>query len=303
MQNDTILALTTNLRDEKSLAVKEALHRASAVDSTILVSGETGTGKDFWVKYFAALHPGKPFLDIHCGDVPETLLESEWFGYKKGAFTGADKDYDGKWKKAHKGILFLNQVDLLGLNVQSRLLRIIERKAYYPLGSTEEVSIDTQFIFSTDDRIEQKVRDGLFRADLFYRISTFRVDIPPLRERKKDIISLLEYFAKRNGLEMELDEKAVQTLLDYLWPGNIRELENLVMSASVQGKKLTSGDVALLIKDSSRFFDMVKESDMSLDELEKKYIEFMLEKYKNRAKVARILQISRKSLYNKLKES
>lgn len=300
MPSDTISTLTKNLRDRKSLDVRDLVHQVSDVATNLLVYGETGVGKDFWVNYLFEISKHETMLNLNCGDVPETLLESEWFGYKKGAFTGADSDFEGKWHRAEGGVLFLNQIDLLSLNLQAKLLRIIERKKYYQLGSGEETAIDTRFIFSTGADIEQRVRDGSFRADLYYRISPYRILVPPLRERKKDILPLVTYFAKQKDLKVELSRKAVKYLCDYPWLGNIREIENFVTSAAIGRLTLTDDDIYTLLKSSDDFFEAAKTSDMPLEELERRYIDYLMLKYKNKVQVARILQISRKSLYNKL---
>jgi transcriptional regulator with PAS, ATPase and Fis domain len=300
MPNDTIFTWLKNLKDKKSLEIKETIHRIADLNTNLLIYGETGVGKDFWVNYLFEVSSYSRILNLNCGDVPENLLESEWFGYKKGAFTGAERDYDGKWKKAEGGILFLNQIDLLSLNLQSKLLRIIERKRYYPLGSGEEKEIDARFIFSAEDNIEQKVREGKFREDLYYRISPYRIWVPPLRERKNDILPLVRFFARQKQLEMNADKKALNTLTDFSWRGNIREIENFVTTVSVSKKELTDEDIYGLLKRSEDFFDTVKEWEMSMEQLEMHYIDYLMRKYKNKVKVAKILNISRKSLYNKL---
>jgi transcriptional regulator with PAS, ATPase and Fis domain len=302
MPNDTISTSIENLKDGKSLAIKETVHQVADLNTNLLIYGETGVGKDFWAGYLFEISKYPTILNLNCGDVPENLLESEWFGYRKGAFTGADRNYEGKWKKAEGGILFLNQIDLLSLNLQSKLLRIIERKKYYPLGAGEETDINARFIFSTDDDIEQKVREGTFRADLYYRISPYRIWVPPLRERKNDILPLVMFFARQRGLTVSIGPKAKKVLINYPWRGNIREIENFITTASVGGDRLTDDDVFGLLKDSGDFFETAKNHDMSMADLELRYIDFLMRKYKNKVKVANILKISRKSLYNKLNE-
>lgn len=302
MANDTTFTLIKNLKDEKSLEIQEVLHKIADINTNLLIYGETGVGKDVWVDYLFRIGPFEKMVNLNCGDVPETLLESEWFGYKKGAFTGADRDYEGKWKQAENGLLFLNQIDLLSMNIQAKLLRIIERKKYFPLGSNREVDFNVRFVFSTDADIEQKVRDGKFREDLFYRISAYRIAVPPLRERKKDIPPLFMFFAQEKGLEVRLGSEARKVLSDYYWRGNIRELENFVTNLSISGggKSVEDDDIYPLLRTSEDFFDTVKHRDMSLEDLEREYIRYLLKKYKNKTRVARILKIARKSLYNKL---
>jgi transcriptional regulator with PAS, ATPase and Fis domain len=302
MPKDTIFTLIKNLKDQKSLEVEKKIRSIADLNTNFLIYGETGVGKDFWVNYLFSISRFPGILNLNCGDVPESLLESEWFGYKKGAFTGADRDYEGKWRKAQGGILFLNQVDLLSINLQSRLLRIIERKKYFPLGSNQEVDIDVRFVFSADHDIEEKVQREEFRQDLFYRIASYSILVPPLRERKRDILPLLHYFADQKGVQVNLSPKAVNTLLAYPWRGNIREIENFVNNVAIMKGELTDGELGLLIKDSSHLFETIKKPEMSLQELEKEYISFLLQKYKSKVRVAEILDISRKALYNKLKK-
>lgn len=301
MEKDTIFTLIKNLKSKQTQEIQEKIKKITNLNTNILFYGETGVGKDFWVNYLFEISNFEKILNLNCGDVPENLLESEWFGYKKGAFTGADSNYEGKWRKANNGILFLNQIDLLSLNLQSRLLRIIERKKYYPLGSNQEVGINVRFIFSTDDNVEEKVRKGEFRQDLYYRISSYKIFIPPLRERKDDILSLIRYFAKRKKLKITLSQMGMNTLLNYSWKGNIREIENLVNNVSILGGELNDDSIYSLYKDSSELLKIHRDSEISLIEMEEEYINYLLKKYNNKAKVAKILKISRKSLYNKLK--
>ena len=271
-----IFTLLNNFKDKKSLEIKNKIDRIADLDTNILIYGETGVGKDFWANYLFEVSKFKKILNLNCGDVPESLLESEWFGYKKGAFTGADRDYEGKWKKAENGILFLNQIDLLSLNLQSRLLRIIERKKYFPLGANKELDINVRFVFSADYDIEEKVRNGLFRQDLYYRISSYTIFVPPLRERKKDILPLVLFFAKKRNLKVNLERKSINLILSYDWKGNIREVENFVNNVSILKNELKGEDVYDLLEDSRAFIETFKYSEMRLSELEKRYIFYLL---------------------------
>jgi DNA-binding NtrC family response regulator len=300
MPNDTIFTLINNLKDAKSLEVKKKIDHIAKISASVLFYGETGVGKDIWAAYLGKISQTDGFLNLHCGDVPENLLESEWFGYKKGAFSGADRDHAGRWKQAANGILFLNQIDLLNLNMQSKLLRIIERKKYYPLGANQEESIRARFLFSADALIRDKVRQGLFREDLFYRISSYCIFIPPLRDRQLDIVPLIRFYASKKNVQLNLDGPALKMLKQYPWPGNIRELEGFVNNAAVLNNCVNAEDVFELVKTPGDFIESYQQEDWSLAELEKEYIQFLLKKHKNKSKVASILKISRKSLYNKL---
>lgn len=301
MPNDTIFTLISNLKDQKSLAIKETIEKIAPLQTAVLLYGETGTGKDFWAKALTGLSPFQPLLSLGCGDVPETLLESEWFGFQKGAFTGADRDFSGKWKTAENGTIFLNNIDLLSLNMQAKLLRVIERKKFFPLGSTQETDITARFIFSADSSIAEKVQRGEFRSDLYFRIAAVSIFIPPLRDRKKDILPLLQYFCRQLQVDMRLAPELLQKLLDYPWPGNIRELENFVFGLSVRGCPMSEKDVWSLLDRPQNILHVIQSGERSLAEVEKEYIAYLVRKYKNKSRVARILKISRKSLYNKLK--
>jgi len=292
--------LIYNLEDPGSALVREKIHQVADLNTNLLIYGETGVGKDFWIQYLWENSTYPSLVNLNCGDVPENLLESEWFGYKKGAFTGADRDKEGRWVSARGGILFLNQIDLLSLNMQSKLLRIIERKRFFPLGSNQETAIDTRFVFSTDHDIQQKVRNGLFRQDLYYRISAFNLRIPPLRERKGDIRALVKHFAAKLNIKNELTPRGIKALKDYPWYGNIRELENFITNISIVKKGLQDQDVERLIKNTTDLLEIAKTRELPLAEVEREYIHFLLKKYGNKKKVAALLGISRKSLYNKL---
>lgn len=278
------------------------LDSVTNLNSSVLLFGETGTGKDFWAKYLSLKSRKNRFVNINCGDVPETMLESEWFGYKKGSFTGATKDFDGRWSSASGGILFLNQIDLLSPGMQARILRVLENGSYFNLGSSEEKKIDSRIIFSADWDINEKVNKGLFRRDLFYRISSLSILIPPLRERKEDIMPLLLYYSNIKKMEIKLTSKGKNRLLSFPWMGNIREVENFVNNISISKNSIEDKDAERLAEASSFEEYEVFPKEPSWEDLEKKYIQHLLKKYDNRSKVARILKISRKSLYNKIKK-
>jgi len=301
MPNDTIFTLISNLADQKSLAIKETIAKLAPLPTAVLITGETGTGKDFWANVLAELSPFQPMLNLGCGDVPETLLESEWFGFQRGAFTGADHDFPGKWKSAASGTIFLNQIDLLSLNMQAKLLRVVERKKFFPLGSNQETDIAARFVFSADSSIAEKVHRGEFRSDLYFRIATVSVLIPPLRDRRDDILPLLRYFCRQQQVDMRLGPELLRKLREYPWPGNIRELENFVHGLSVRGGALDDQEAWSYLDRPQTVLQMIQSGERTLAEIEKEYIFYLMRKYRNKSHVARILGVSRKSLYNKLK--
>jgi transcriptional regulator with PAS, ATPase and Fis domain len=301
MPNDTIFTRISNLADQKSLTIRDTVAQIAPLPTAVLLYGETGTGKDFWAQVMAGLSPFQPLLNLGCGDVPETLLESEWFGFQKGAFTGADRDFSGKWKTVENGTIFLNNIDLLSLNMQAKLLRVVERKKFFRLGATEETAITARFIFSADSSIGDKVQRGEFRSDLYFRIAAVSIFIPPLRERRNDIEPLLEYFCRQHRVDMRLAPELLQKLLEYPWPGNIRELENFIFGLSVRQCPLDEKEVRSMLDRPQNILQTIQANERSLAEIEKEYITYLVRKYKNKSQVARILRVSRKSLYNKLK--
>ncbi len=300
MPNDTISSLIDLLRSPGTQDIRLQLDRAAASRMPVLLYGETGSGKDVWAAYLHARTESGPFVSVHCADVPDSLIESHWFGYKKGAFTSAAADQPGLWQRAQNGVLYLNRIDLLKPESQSKLLRVIERKRFFPLGASEETSINTQFVFSTDESILEQIEDGRFRTDLYYRISAFSIRIPPLRERREDIIPLLNYFATRADVPVSLKQKTIETLYRHPWTGNIRELENLITRCAISDGGLHDQSILARLGQGS-FISTIKSQELSLSELEFRYISHLLQRHKNKAQVARILGVSRKTLYNKLK--
>ena len=215
--------------------VIKAIKRLSQTDSTILVTGETGTGKSFLSGniHFNSPRRNKPFVGVNCANIPETLLESELFGHAKGAFTGADKTRTGRFEQAGGGTLFLDEFCELSLGLQAKILRAIEQKSFERLGSNKTIQADTRIIAATNRDIEALVRMGKFREDLYYRINVLRIHMPPLRERKEDIPLLVDYFLQNLSKQVDISSVALQMIMAYGWPGNIRELKNVIESASV----------------------------------------------------------------------
>ena len=277
-------------------------------DSTVLIRGESGTGKELVAKAIHDNSPRKsgPFMAVNCAALPETLLESELFGYEKGAFTGANKRRLGRFELADKGTLFLDEIGDLSPSMQVKLLRVLEAKTFERLGSSEPIKVDIRVITATNRDLEAKVQDGSFREDLFYRLNVIPLILPPLRERKDDILVLAEYFirkfAAQSGKEIEgLTDDAWEMLQAHAWPGNVRELENTIERAVVMSRN------PVIDKDSLVGFAMPKAEivadTLDLAELEKRAITEALKRTEGRlAEAAELLGIHRNTIRSKIKQ-
>lgn len=222
-------------RSEKMQSVLEVVSRIAANDSTVCIQGESGTGKELIAK---AIHLASPrrdsaFVALNCAAIPESLLESKLFGHEKGAFTGAVQSAKGLFAQAHKGTIFLDEVGDMSPAIQAKVLRVLQERQFYPLGSEKLVEVDVRVIVATNKDLEEEVEKGLFRKDLFYRIHVIPVNLPPLRERKEDIPPLVDHFIKKFNVQMKkkvkgLTSGAMKKLMLHDWPGNVRELENAI---------------------------------------------------------------------------
>jgi two-component system response regulator AtoC len=219
-------------------SIKQKIQKVAGKDITVLITGETGTGKELIARslhYHSARSQG-PLVKITCGALPDELLESEVFGFQKGAFTGAHKNKPGRLELAHNGTLFIDEIGDLSLPLQAKFLQVLEDKAFARLGGIYDKFVDTRVVAATNSDLQKKVRDGLFRKDLFYRLNVIHIEATPLRERKPDIPILLHYFVDKYCLELkkdvlEIPAKILKHLQAYQWPGNVRELENVVRRA------------------------------------------------------------------------
>ena len=296
--------------------VKKFVSMVSASDVPVLVLGETGTGKELVAR---AIHGqskrfANPFVAINASCLQENILESELFGYKKGAFTGAQTDKVGLFEIANKGTFFVDEVGDMGQAIQAKLLRVLETSVFRKLGDTKEIKVDVRFIFATNKSIEEEVETNRFRKDLFYRLNTFIITIPPLRERKDDIALLAEYFLDKfaRGSEKKiLNKAAVDLLIEYQWPGNVRELANVLERAIlISGKRgeIVSDDFPRNIVHSPPTLAGQEKhksgrDTLRLDTMEKEHIEKVLKFAEgNKSKAARLLGISRKKLYQRIEE-
>jgi transcriptional regulator with PAS, ATPase and Fis domain len=211
------------------------IKKVAPTDSTVLIMGESGTGKELVATsiFENSERKNKPFIKLNCAAIPEELLESELFGHEKGAFTGATKFKPGKFDMAHQGTIFLDEIGDMPLNLQSKILRVIQEKEFYRVGGSSTIKVDVRFIASTNQNLEKMVQEGHFREDLYYRLNVFTLHLPPLRERKEDIPLLVESFLNNLSKKVEISSVALQMIMAHTWPGNIRELKNIIESAAV----------------------------------------------------------------------
>jgi transcriptional regulator with PAS, ATPase and Fis domain len=225
-----IIGESVQMRGLMSLIMK-----VSPTDSTVLILGESGTGKELVATsiFKQGLRKNKAFIKLNCAAIPEELLESELFGHEKGAFTGATSFKPGKFDMANNGTIFLDEIGDMPFNLQSKILRVIQEREFYRVGGSKTIKVDVRFIASTNKNLEQMVVEGNFREDLFYRLNVFTLHLPPLREKKEDIPSLVDHFLNKLTKPVEVSSMALQMLMAYSWPGNIRELQNTIERAAV----------------------------------------------------------------------
>jgi DNA-binding NtrC family response regulator len=217
--------------DPRMLEVLATVHKVAPTNATAMIYGESGTGKELIARAIHRLSPrgGKPFIEVHAGALPETLLESELFGYEKGAFTGAVQSKPGRFEMANGGTLFLDEIGDITPNVQVKLLRVLQERRFERLGATRSIEVDVRVVAATNQDLQQLIADGQFREDLFYRLNVVPITLPPLRQRKGDVPRLVAHFLdKFQAGETTISPDAMNLLVEYAWPGNIRELENTV---------------------------------------------------------------------------
>jgi DNA-binding NtrC family response regulator len=308
---DTILT-----RSEKVRAQLEVLKHVADTTATVLITGESGVGKDLFARalhYHSPRHEG-PFVAINCAAIPDNLLESELFGYERGAFTDARQAKQGLFQSAHGGTLFLDEIGEMPHALQAKLLRVLEDRRVRPIGATRETPVDVRIVAATNAKLEDAIAAGRFRTDLFYRIATVTIAIPPLRERPEDIALLARHFAARAASEsgraaLQIDDEAMACLTRHSWPGNVRELQNAIQHAAIlcRGDHISRDDLPPRITGAALSginLDGAVATGLTLDELEREYIRATLASVDgNKSEAAAILGIDRKTLYRKLEDA
>ena len=289
------------VRSAVMLGLLETIKKLAAADFPVLITGESGTGKELIARLIHrdSNRSNGPFIAINCGAIPDTMIESELFGYEKGAFTGAHARKLGLLELANSGTLLLDEIGDMPLPLQVKLLRVIETGSFYRLGGTREMKINVRVVSATNKNLQTEIGKGTFRQDLFYRISTLTVSIPPLRDRREDIEPLIEHFLKGapSFKQKRISPKALSMLTAYAWPGNVRELQNVIQRA----KLLSLSDV-IESEDLPSDLQAGREtSGRRLDDLERTHIlKVLKESGGQRGKAAEILGIDPKTLYRKL---
>ena len=297
--------------------VRRLISQIAASDATVLITGESGSGKELVARSVHDLSTRKdhPFIAVNCGAMPATLLESELFGYARGAFTDAKRDKTGLFVQADGGTLFLDEVGEMPVEMQVKLLRVLQERRVRPVGAEQEIPFDVRLVTATNRDLEAAVEDGRFRSDLYYRINVVHIEVPPLRARQTDVLLLAQRFveriAARSGKAVEgISAPAAQKLIDYDWPGNVRELENSIERAVAltQYSAIGVDDLPSKVRDHQGTRMVIESQNpaelVTIEELERRYVRTVLAACSgNKTHAAKILGIDRRSLYRRLEEN
>ncbi|RLJ79605.1 DNA-binding NtrC family response regulator [Pedobacter alluvionis] len=299
---DTIIGQSKTLKEAIDLAKK-----VSTTDTTVLLLGETGTGKEVFAQsiHYESPRAAKPFVALNCSGFSPDLLESELFGYKAGAFTGANKDKKGLLEEANGGTLLLDEIGEMNLDLQAKLLRVLESQTFIKVGDTQTQQVNVRILAATNKDLKADALSGKFRSDLYYRLSVFTITLPPLHERKADIPALATYYLKEfankvNRSAPKMDDKILSILSGHSWKGNIRELKNVIERLVI----LSDGDVLSTAALPPEFFEFTPiENDYNLQQIEKQHIQKVLIHTKgNKTETSRLLGIGLTTLYRKIEE-
>jgi len=326
-------------RSEGIERIRALINHVADTGLNVIITGESGVGKEVVAQNlsFKSSRKDKPFIKVDCAAMPDGLLESELFGFERGAFTGADRNKRGKFELAHQGVIFLDEIGDMPLSLQPKLLRVLQSGEFTPLGSERDIRSDAWVIAATNQELKKKVKEGLFREDLYYRLNTIKIHIPPLRNRSEDIPLLIDYYIKKYASQFDgkniskPDIFSMERLMNYSWPGNVRELQNILkncmvigdwgkiiddlylenrsVSASRPEESVLEGnsivDVFLNYKgdyySDRESFSLNKIKKKAIDKREKEVISFVLDETEwNRTKANKILKISYKTLLSKI---
>jgi DNA-binding NtrC family response regulator len=299
-------------KNPKMHEIFDLIRDVAGLRSTVLIQGDSGTGKEMIARaiHLSGGRGKRPFIAFSCAALAETLLESELFGHERGAFTGAVARRKGKFELAHGGTIFLDEIGDISPKLQGDLLRVLQERSFFRVGGSEEVRVDVRVIAASNTQLQEAVREGEFREDLFYRLNVINIRIPPLRERREDIPLLARHFVERIPLELgkeasDISEGAIGLLMSHDWPGNVRELENAVERAIVTSRErvLSKDDFAFLAREMEEHARWSPPDDMTLDEVERQVIQATLRRTSGNIKeAAGLLGIDRSTLYDKIKK-
>ena len=292
--------------------VLDLVSRAAASDSPILIQGESGTGKELIARAFHAESPraNGPFVALNCSAIPEALLESQLFGHRKGAFTDAREDHRGLCQEAEGGTLFLDEIGDMALPLQAKLLRALQEREVRPIGASATIRVNVRILAATHQDLDQWVKEGRFRSDLFYRLNVITVKIPPLRDRPEDLVPLIAHFLDKHGRRLDrpgwtVASDTLELFKHHSWPGNVRELENVIERGLILGRdqRITPDDLPESVHDRAPLRADAGHSSRPIAEVEKEHIVRTLRAVRgNKAAAARILGFDRKTLYRKLEQ-
>ena len=300
----SFLGMPAVIASEPMRRLLATIQRIAMTNASVLIEGESGAGKELIARaiHHYSLRCSKPWVDVSCAALPEHLIESELFGYDKGAFSGADSNKPGLFELAQHGTLFLDEIGELEPKMQVKLLRVLDGTPYYRLGGIRKITVDVRIIAATNQNLQEAVKTGRFRNDLYHRLNQISITAPPLRERVEDIIPLAEFFLKQQNPRLTFAEDAVDKLRRYSWPGNIRELRNVVIKASVMcpGEEVRGHDLSIEIPIADLKNDNAAGTDLS--GIERRMIFKVLEQTGgHHQRAADLLGISRRTLSRKLK--
>jgi DNA-binding NtrC family response regulator len=307
-ETETFLGMAAVVASQPMHEILDLVRRVAQTNVTVLIGGESGSGKEVVARalHHHSLRATKPWVDVSCAALPDNLIESELFGYDKGAFSGADSAKPGLFELAHQGTLFLDEIGELEPRMQVKLLRVLDGVPYYRLGGVRKITTDVRVIAATNRDLEVMVDEGKFRGDLYHRIGQITIQVPPLRERVEDIVPIAEHFLHQHNPELFLSDTAREALRAYRWPGNIRELRNVVTRAAVlsRGLEIRRTDLPPDIQNSEYSVPetVAAAAAVDLDGMERRMIlQALAETQGHHSRAAQRLGISRRTLSRKLK--
>jgi len=308
LEYDDILGMSQIMKK-----VKFSIYQAAQTNARVFIYGENGTGKELVARaiFQNSKRRDNPYVELNCAAIPEDLIESELFGYEKGAFTGANERKIGKFEQANNGTLLLDEICDMTLATQAKVLRVLQEQRFERIGGNESITVDVRVIAATNISVEDAIREGKFREDLYYRLNVIPIELPPLRERKQDIPMLVEHYLKKSIKDNDLESKTIERdaldlLVSHFWPGNVRELRNILerLSILVHGDTIRAKDVKDSLLGFKKANEMAERGDLkhAKDEFERQYIIRTLQNFEgNVSRASKALGIERTHLYRKLK--